>query len=221
MVINTNFRLLCWLTDIPSKLLYKRSFFPQIIASLFLCASGTYVSCKANYKLVTLQISLNLFAQQKVQQKEVLTFKLEVSTLPGGFKTEKRVRTSIVHNLVRGVRCWNRLPREAVGSLSLKCSGLGWMGPRQPDPVSGNPAHGTRLELDDFKVPYNSSYSSVLWLLFLLSHFIMVVLGFYLPSFFMECNSSMEKAGHLFANNAHLILKAVDPNCDGLTLELN
>lgn len=45
----------------------------------------------------------------------------------------------------------------------------------------------------------------------------MVVLGFY----FVCVHGSTEKAGHLFAINVYLILKAVDPNCDGLTLELN
>jgi len=48
--------------------------------------------------------------------------------------------------MMRVVRCWHRLPREATDAPS----GPGWMD-GQPDLVGGVPAHSRGLELDDLE----------------------------------------------------------------------
>ena len=47
------------------------------------------------------------------------------------------------------VRCWYKLPREALDVPSLEALEVRLDGDGQPEPVSGNPAHGRGLELGD------------------------------------------------------------------------
>ena len=81
--------------------------------------------------------------------------------LPGLCNVDEMSRGSFFTERV--VRCWHRLPGEAVGAPSLEVQGqVGW-GSIQPDLEGGSPAHDRRLEVDDLRGPFQPKpfYGSV------------------------------------------------------------